>query len=51
VAGISLRLRIPRSAGQGVQNLDIEVQSGDDPSIRRVIKAKALMPTDFGTRP
>jgi cytochrome c oxidase accessory protein FixG len=48
VAGISVRLRLPREAGQGVQNLDIEIQSSDDPSIRKVIKAKALLPTDFG---
>jgi cytochrome c oxidase accessory protein FixG len=44
VAGISVRLRIPKSAGQGVQNLDIELQSSDDPSIRKVIRARALMP-------
>ncbi|MGD8679748.1 MAG: cytochrome c oxidase accessory protein CcoG [Lysobacterales bacterium] len=46
--GISVRLRIPRTEGQGVQNLDIELQSSDDPSIRRVIKAKALMPQTTG---
>ena len=34
VLGVSVRLRIPRSAGQGVQTLDIEFQSQDDPSIR-----------------
>jgi hypothetical protein len=51
VAGISVRLRIPKSAGQGVQNLDIQVQSSDDPSIRRVIEAKALMPMEFGSKP
>jgi len=45
VAGISVRLRIPKSAGQGVQTLDIELQASDDPSIRKVIEAKALMPT------
>ena len=48
VAGMSMRLRIPKSAGQGVQNLEIEFQAEDDPSIRRVIKAKALMPVEFG---
>ena len=48
VAGISLRLRIPKSAGQGVQSLDIEFRASDDPSIRKVVKAKALMPMDFG---
>jgi cytochrome c oxidase accessory protein FixG len=51
VAGISVRLRIPKAAGQGVQTLDIELQSGDDPNIRRVIKAKALMPIEFGSEP
>ena len=48
VAGISVRLRLPKSAGQGVQHLDIEVQASDDPSIRKVIKAKAMMPIEFG---
>ena len=48
VAGISLRLRIPKSAGQGVQSLDIEFRASDDPSIRKVVKAKALMPMEFG---
>jgi cytochrome c oxidase accessory protein FixG len=48
VAGISVRLRLPKSAGQGVQHLDIELQASDDPSIRKVIKAKAMMPIEFG---
>jgi cytochrome c oxidase accessory protein FixG len=48
VTGISVRLRIPKSQGQGVQNLDIELQASDDPSIRKVIKAKALMPFATG---
>jgi len=48
VAGISVRLRLPQSAGQGVQTLDIELQASDDPSIRKVIKAKALMPMSSG---
>jgi len=51
VAGISVRLRIPRAAGQGVQKLDIELQASDDPSIRKVIEAKALMPVEFGKQP
>jgi cytochrome c oxidase accessory protein FixG len=51
VAGISVRLRLPRSAGQGVQHLDIQLQAADDPSIRKVIKAKALMPIEFGKQP
>ena len=48
VAGISVRLRIPKSAGQGVQSLEIELQAQDDPSIKTQITAKALMPVDFG---
>ncbi len=48
VAGISVRLRLPKSAGQGVQHLDIQLQASDDPSIRKVIKAKAMMPIEFG---
>ena len=51
VAGISVRLRMPKAAGQGVQHLDIQLQAGDDPSIRKVIKAKALMPVEFGSQP
>jgi cytochrome c oxidase accessory protein FixG len=50
VAGISVRLRLPKSAGQGVQHLDIEVQASDDPSIRKVIKAKAMMPIELGNQ-
>ena len=34
VLGVSVRLRIPRSAGQGVQALDIQFQAQDDPSIK-----------------
>jgi cytochrome c oxidase accessory protein FixG len=51
MTGISVRLRIPRAAGQGVQTLDIELRASDDPSIRKVIKAKALMPMEFGKQP
>jgi cytochrome c oxidase accessory protein FixG len=51
VAGVSVRLRIPKAAGQGVQTLDIELQASDDPSIRKVIKAKALMPMEFSKQP
>ena len=48
VAGISIRLRIPRSAGQGVQSLQIQFQAQDDPSIKKQVTAKALMPVDLG---
>ena len=48
VAGISVRLRIPKSAGQGVQALEIEFQAQDDLSIKKQVTAKALMPIEFG---
>ena len=48
VLGVSVRLRIPRTAGKGVQALDIQFPSLDDPSIKIQTSAKALMPMDFG---
>jgi len=48
VLGISVRLRIPKSAGQGVQALDIQFQAQDDPTIKIQTQAKALMPVEFG---
>jgi hypothetical protein len=48
VAGITVRLRLPKSAGQGVQDVKLLLQAVDDPSISREIKAKAMMPMDFG---
>jgi uncharacterized protein YfaS (alpha-2-macroglobulin family) len=46
--GISVRLRIPRSAGQGVQNLTVELKARDDESIRKEINVKAMLPIKFG---
>jgi cytochrome c oxidase accessory protein FixG len=48
VAGFSVRLRMPKSAGQGVQDVEIQFPAEDDPSIRKVITAKALLPVEFG---
>jgi polyferredoxin len=50
VQGISVRLRIPKSAGQGVQTIDLEIQAEDDPSIKKIVKAKAMMPLNFGSQ-
>ena len=50
VAGIIVRLRLPKSAGKGVQNIDLELRSADDPSISREITAKAMMPLSIGSR-
>jgi len=49
VAGISIRIRMPKSAGQGVQNLKLTLQAVDDPSISRTIEAKVLLPVEFGS--
>jgi cytochrome c oxidase accessory protein FixG len=48
VAGITVRLRIPRSAGRGVQSLTLELRAKDDPDIRKEVPAKALLPMDNG---
>jgi hypothetical protein len=40
---------MPKSAGQGVQNLKLVLQAEDDPSISRVIKANVLLPVEFGS--
>jgi cytochrome c oxidase accessory protein FixG len=50
VAGIIVRLRLPRSAGKGVQNVELELQSVDNPDIRREITAKAMLPLGIGGR-
>jgi cytochrome c oxidase accessory protein FixG len=51
VLGVSVRLRMPKSEGQGVQALEIEIQAQDNPLIRTQIKAKALMPINTGSQP
>ena len=50
VAAIIVRLRLPRSAGKGVQNVELELTADDDPSIRREITAKFMMPLGIGNR-
>ena len=49
-AAVIVRLRLPRSAGKGVQNIDLELKSTGDESIRREITAKAMMPLGIGNR-
>jgi cytochrome c oxidase accessory protein FixG len=48
VAGVSVRIRMPKSAGQGVQNVTLELRAEDEPSIRKVIEAKVFLPVEFG---
>ena len=50
VSGVIVRLRIPKSAGKGVQNIDLELTATDDASISRDIEAKAMMPLGIGNR-
>ena len=48
VQAISVRLRIPKSAGQGVQDLELRIQAKDNPDITRLVEAKAMLPVQFG---
>ena len=50
VSGVIVRLRLPKSAGKGVQNIDLELTATDDESISRDIEAKAMMPLGIGNR-
>jgi len=50
VAAIIVRLRIPKSAGKGVQSIDLELESVENPDIRRTITAKAMLPLGIGGR-
>jgi cytochrome c oxidase accessory protein FixG len=47
VGDFSLRIRMPKTAGQGVQQLQLQFQAKEDPSIQRVAKARMLLPTEF----
>jgi cytochrome c oxidase accessory protein FixG len=49
VAGVSVRIRMPKSAGQGVQNLELKLQAEDDVSIHKTIVAKVMLPVQFGS--
>jgi cytochrome c oxidase accessory protein FixG len=48
VAGITVRLRMPKTAGQGVQDVKLSLQAVENPAIAREITAKAMMPTGLG---
>ena len=50
VAGVSVRIRMPRTAGQGVQNVKLELRAEDEPSIRKEIEAKVILPVEFGSQ-
>jgi cytochrome c oxidase accessory protein FixG len=46
VSGFSVRIRMPKSAGQGVQNLQLRLIAEDDPGIGLTLDAKVLLPVD-----
>lgn len=50
VDAITVRLRLPKSAGKGVQNIDLELRASENESIRREITAKVMMPLGIGNR-
>ena len=50
IAAVIVRLRIPKSAGTGVQSIELELKATDDDSISRDITAKAMMPLGIGNR-
>jgi len=46
VSGFTVRIQLPRAAGQGVQTLPLELVAEDDPAIRKSIDARVLLPVD-----
>jgi polyferredoxin len=50
VDAITIRLRLPKSAGKGVQNIDLELRSVDNEEIRTDVEAKFMMPLGIGNR-
>jgi cytochrome c oxidase accessory protein FixG len=44
VKGVSVRIRMPRTAGQGTQDLLLELKSLDEPQIYKQFKATVLLP-------
>ncbi len=44
VSGFSLRIRVPRSAGHGVQHLRLFLTAEEDPKISRTLEARVLLP-------
>jgi len=49
--GFSVRIRMPRHAGQGTQKLELELASADNPAIHKKLKATLLLPIEGGSLP
>ena len=48
VAGFPVRIRMPRTSGQGVQTLQLQLVAEDDPNINKTLEAKVLLPISQG---
>jgi polyferredoxin len=48
VGAFPLRIRLPASAGAGIQHLELELAAEDRPEIRRTVPARLVLP---GTSP
>jgi cytochrome c oxidase accessory protein FixG len=48
VAGFTVRIRLPRGAGEGVQTVALNLVAEDQPDIHKSLVAKILLPSDGG---
>jgi hypothetical protein len=44
VSGFPVRIHLPRSAGQGVQSLQLQVTATDDPSVNKTLDVRFILP-------
>jgi polyferredoxin len=44
VSGFPVRIHLPRSAGQGVQELQLQLTATDDPSVSKTLDARFILP-------
>lgn len=51
VGGFSVRIRLPRSAGQGAKDLQLRLASTTEPDINREFRATVLLPVGEGKQP
>ncbi len=51
VGGFSVRIRLPRSAGQGTTDLQLQLASKSDPKIHKQFRATVLMPVTASSTP
>lgn len=51
VGGFSVRIRLPRTAGQGTTDIRLQLASTDDPRIRKQFRATVLLPITGNATP